>query len=315
MDSYQLDEYLKPYCNWGRWGPEDELGTFNFIDPPKIVEACQLVTKGKVFSLAMPFDMDCSQIPREGSRRFNPIHTMLRSGTDLAGMDPDDLPPIYTTDDMITMPLQVSTQWDAFAHVLYRGKMYNNVPYSMIDSEGAKKNSIDKVSKNMIGRGVLLDIPRFRGVPWLQPGDPVESKELQECADSQDVEIRRGDFLLIRTGHIALCRDRGSWGDFAGGRRPGITVETIPWIFQKEITAIACDNYGVEAIPSGVDDVVTPVHLATLANMGLTLGEIFDLDEIAEDCASDNVYEFLFVAPPIPVTRAVGSPVNPYAIK
>jgi len=315
MDSYELDEYLKPYCNWGRWGADDELGTFNFINPQMIIDACKLVTKGKVFSLAMPFDKDCSQIPREGSRRFNPVHTMLRSGTDLASMDQENLPPIYTTDDMITMPLQVSTQWDAFAHVLYRGKTYNGVDYSMIDSEGAKKNSIDKVSKSMIGRGVLLDIPRFRGIPWLQPGDPIESQDLQGCADFQKVEIRKGDFLLIRTGHIALCRDRGAWGDFAGGKRPGITVEVIPWIFDKEISAIACDNYGVEAIPSGVDDVVTPVHLATLANMGLTLGEIFDLDEIAVDCASDNVYEFLFVAPPIPVTQAVGSPCNPYVIK
>lgn len=315
MDAAEFLRFAEGYKNWGRWGDEDEAGTLNFITPERIVQAARLVRKGKVFSLAIPFNFDGPQIRRPNRKRFNPVHAMLMSPCDDPQMYTDDPPILAIADDMITMPLQSTTQWDALAHVVLKGKSYNNRPFYLINGSGAQRNSIDTVADRMVGRGVLLDIPRHRGVQWLEPGEAIGPDELDACAQRQGVDIQEGDFLLIRTGHITMCKARGDWGTFAGGPRPGPSVDTIPWFYDKCIAAVAADNYGVEVQPSGIPDVRIPVHLIALAHMGLFLSEILDMDALAEDCAQDGVYEFFYVAPPLPVTKAVGSPVNPYAIK
>ena len=315
MNIQEFLQFAEQFKNWGRWGPEDEAGTLNFVTPQHIVEACRLVKRGQVFALAIPFDETGPQRPRDDSRRFNPVHTMLRTGFDMAGMTSDSPPIRHTTDDMISMPLQAATQWDSLAHVLFQGKMYNGQPYWMVDGQGAHKNSIDKIKSRAIGRGVLLDIPRHRGVPWLEVGQLIGGEELEACAARQAVEVKEGDFLLVRTGHIAMCRAQGGWGEYAGGARPGLGLDAIPWLHERRLAAVASDNYGVEVDPSEVDGLRSPLHLTCVANLGMLFGEIFELEELAEDCAQDGVYEFLFVAPPLPVTRAVGSPINPYAVK
>ena len=314
----KVEEFVKfadQYKNWGRWGAEDEVGALNFVTPQHIVEACRLVKKGQVFALAIPFDETGPQRPRPNSRRFNPVHTMLVTGFDAEGMTSDTPPIRHSTDDMITMPLQGSTQWDALAHVVFRGKMYNGQPYSQVDGRGAHKNGIDKVKSRGIGRGVLLDIARHRGVPWLAVDQAIGGEELEACAARQGVTVKNGDFLLVRTGHIAMCRAQGGWGEFAGGPRAGLGLAAIPWLYEKEVAVVTSDTYGVELEPSEVEGLRSPLHLTCIANMGMTFGEIFDLDALAEDCAQDGVYEFLLVAPPLPVTGGVGSPINPYAVK
>ncbi len=314
----KIEEFLTfadQYKNWGRWGPEDEAGTLNFVTPEMIVEACGLAKRGRVFPLAIPFDETGPQRPRHDSRRFNPIHTMLVTGFDGEGMTSDTPPIRHTTDDMITMPLQGATQWDSLAHVVFQGKMYNGQPYSMVDGKGAHKNSIDKIKSKDIGRGVLLDIPRHRGLPWLDVDQAIDGDDLEACAIEQGVTVKEGDFLVLRTGHIAMCRAQGGWGDYAGGPRPGLGLQAIPWLYEKRVASVSADNYGVELHPSEVEGLRSPLHLTCIANMGMLFGEIFDLEERADDCASDRVYEFLLVAPPLPVTRAVGSPINPYAVK
>ena len=313
MNIQEFLQFAERYKNWGRWGAEDEAGTLNFVTPEDVANACRLGRRGRVFSLAIPFDQNGPQ--RSGARRFNPVHSMLRTGFDWPGMGTDN-PPIWGgTDDMVTMPLQCATQWDSLAHVIFRGKMYNNRPYSLVDGQGAHKNSITAAKDRVIGRGVLLDIPRHRGVPWLEPGQSVNGDELEACARRQGVEVRRGDFLLVRTGHIGLCRHKGSFDDFISGPWPGLGLSAVPWLFEKQIASVAADNVAVEADPSEVDGQRLPLHLTCIANMGLLLGEMFDLDPLAQDCDQDGVYEFLFMAPPLPITRAVGSPINPYAVK
>ena len=241
---------------------------------------------------------------------------MLVTGFDAEGMTSENPPVRHSTDDMISMPLQGATQWDSLAHIVFRGQMYNGRPYSLVDGRGARKNSIDKIKARAMGRGVLLDIPRHRGVPWLEPGQVIEGDELEACAKSQGIGIKDGDFLLVRTGNLTMCRAQGSWGEYAGGARPGLGLSCVPWLYEKSVASVSSDNYGVEVQPCEVEGLPrSALHLACIANMGLLFGEIFDLDDLADDCAGDNVYEFLFVAPPLPVTRAVGSPINPYAVK
>jgi kynurenine formamidase len=114
---------------------------------------------------------------------------------------------------------------------------------------------------------------------------------------------------------MTLCRERGGWGDYAGGNAPGLSFHAADWMHRHEIAAIATDTWGMEVRPNEIPDSFQPLHQVCIPNIGLTIGEIFHLDELAEDCGRDRVYEFFFVAPPLPITGAVGSPINPLAIK
>jgi kynurenine formamidase len=129
------------------------------------------------------------------------------------------------------------------------------------------------------------------------------------------VTVEPGDIVLVRTGHMTLCRERGEWGDYAGGEAPGLSFYTADWVREHEIAAVATDTWGMEVRPNEFPDTYQPLHQVFIPNMGLTIGEIFMLDDLADDCARDGVYEFFFVAPPLPITGAVGSPINPLAVK
>lgn len=301
------------YKNWGRWGDDDQLGTLNYITPQKIVDASGLVKQGKVLSLAIPFDDNGPQTGSFG--RFNPIHFMLQDGGDVSIGAQDHLPNIQYTDDAVTMPLQCATQWDALAHILYRGKMYNGYEAHHVNSTGAKKNGMENAKDKIVSRGVLLDIPRYKGKQWLEPGEAVYPEDLDGAAAMGKVSVGTGDIVLVRTGQIGQVRADGSWGEYSGGSAPGLGVDCAHWICEHEIAGYATDTWGTEVIPNETPDIFQPLHMILIVHAGVLVGEIFDLEGLAEDCASDGVYEFLFVAPPLPITGAVGSPINPQAIK
>ena len=301
--------------NWGRWGPSDEIGTLNYITPEKIAAASRLVTAGKVFALGIPLGR---QGPQSGTRaRFNPIHTMFRDGGD----QPRDAAAVAEmqgyggSDDWIVMPLQCVTQWDSLAHVFDSGKMYNGYDATLVTSSGAARNSIDKTKDKIVGRGVLLDVARQKGRPSLPPGYAITVEDLEATAAAERVEVQSGDLLLVRTGHMSTYLEKGSWDHFDLDNSPGVSVHTAPWLHAKQVAAIASDNYAVEVRPSELPAFRSPFHICAIPNMGLTLGEIFYLEELAADCAADGRYAFLLVAPPLPVTNAVGTPINPYAMK
>jgi len=299
--------------NWGRWGPDDEIGTLNNILPDDIVNASRLVQRGKVFSLGLNFDSSGPQTGLWGNR-FNPIHTMLTSGVDAVSGRQDSIGIRYA-DDMVTMPLQCGTQWDALGHVFFGDKMWNGYDAKIVDSSGAQKNGIEKTRDKMVGRGVLLDIARFKGVEFLQDGYGISTQDLEACAHAQSVEIRRGDFVIFRTGQMERCLKTGIWGGYAGGDAPGLRFETANWIHRTNIAAICSDTWGCEVRPNESTEATQPWHWVVIPMVGITMGEIFYLKELAEDCAKDRIYEFFFCAPPLPITRAVGSPINPMAIK
>jgi len=301
--------------NWGTWGPDDELGTLNYITPETIAAACRLATTGKVFALGIPLQREG---PQSGTRqRFNPIHAMFRDGGDRP-KTPAEVAEVQGyggSDDWIVMPLQSVTQWDSLAHIFYEGKMWNGYSADLVTSSGAAKNSIDKTRDKIVGRGVRLDVARHKGVRALEPGYAITVADLEATAAAQKVEVRRGDILLIRTGHMSRYLDKGDWRHFDLDPFPGVSVYAAPWMHARQIAAVASDNYAVEVRPSEIPGFRNPVHVCAIPNMGLTLGEIFDLEDLATDCAKDGRWEFLLVAPPLPVTRGVGTPINPYAIK
>ena len=301
------------YRNWGKWGSDDELGTLNFITPEVIVKAARLVKRGVTFSLAIPFDNTGPQINQP--RRFNPIHRMILTGPDFTSGAVTRPGGVGFADDMVIMALQCATQWDALSHCFLDGKLYNGYDANLVSSQGAKKNGIEKMARFVVTRGVLLDIPRVKGVEWLEPGYAITVDDLESAAKAHRVTVATGDALLVRTGQMAMCRARGGWGDYAGGDAPGLSFRTAGWLHDRELSAVATDTWGMEVRPNEIADSYQPLHQVLIPNMGMLVGEIFALDELAADCARDGVYEFLFVAPPIPITGAVGTPVNPLAVK
>jgi kynurenine formamidase len=313
MADPKIEAMIRRVSNWGRWGPDDELGTVNYITPERRIEASRLVRRGEVFSLAIPFDEQGPQPPFE--RRLNPRHVMLQTGTDLrAGVQKGSVDGWGYSDDMVVMALQAATQWDSLAHAFYDYKMYNDRDCALVTIEGAAKNSIAVLRDRIVSRGVLLDVAHSTGVEHLALDHQITVAELESCQEAERVEVRSGDVLLVRTGNLGRARRAGGWKDFCFTDEPGLGLDTLPWLHEHQVAAVAADNWAFEAIPSGTQ-ILLPIHAVAIVFMGLLVGEIFDLDELALDCARDGVYEFLFSAPPLPFTGAVGSPVNPLAIK
>jgi kynurenine formamidase len=300
--------------NWGRWGKDDQIGTLNHVTPQDIVRAAGLIRIGKVFALGIPLDRRGPQSGLWGGR-WNPIHTMLATGTDAVAGRHDKVPGIRYADDALNMPVQAATHWDALGHIFYEDKMYNGFDAREADSNGLRKLGIEHTRNKMVGRGVLLDIARFRGVPWLADGEAIGNDELDKCAKDQNVEIGRGDFVILRTGQMERCLKEKQWGNYAGGDAPGVNFENCYWCQNKEIAAICSDTWGVEVRPNETTEVGQPWHWVVIPAMGLTMGEMFYVKELAEDCAADGVYEFFFCGAPLVITGGTGSPINPQAIK
>lgn len=307
-----LERYARELKNWGRWGPDDEIGTLNHVTPEMVAGAARLVTAGRRISLGLPFDQNGPQSGALG--RYNPIHFMSRSGVDgYAGLR--DQFGIRGADDWIMMPLQASTHWDALSHIFYQNEMYNGYDIRNVSSGGAKKNGIEKVKDKLAGRGVLLDVARWRGVRELPGGFEVTGEVLEATAAGQGVEIRRGDFLLVRTGQMEARLEEKAWGDYAGGDAPGFSFCSAEWLHGREIAAVATDTWGCEVRPNNSPGIYQPWHWIVIPMMGLTMGENFYLKDLADDCAADGRYEFFLVGSTLAITGSVSGPTNPMAFK
>ena len=306
----------KRCSNWGRWGTDDVLGTLNYLDDAKRAQGAALVRRGVSFSLAQSFDMNG---PQKGwRRRTNPVHTMLDTGTDAERGNQGFPHGIGGADDVIFMPLQASTQWDGLGHIFDHGNAWNGRRAGdVVTSDGDLVTGIQTATGRMSGRGVLLDVGRAIGQDGELPdGFAITTQHLEAtiAAQGPTATVGRGDLVLVRTGRLARAR-RDGWGDYAGGASPGLSFTTADWLHGSEITAIATDTWGFEVRPNEFDNAFQPLHQVVIPHIGLFIGEMWDLDALAADCAADGVYEFWLSAEPLPVTGAVGSPVAPVAVK
>jgi kynurenine formamidase len=307
-------EWGRRYSNWGRWGPEDELGALNFITPERVLAAVALPRRGQVISCALNFDHKGPQTGVGG--RHNPIHFMLQDGGDVLAGAQDGIPGGFRyADDAVTMPLQCGTQWDALSHVFYDGRMYNDRDIKLVTSRGAQKNGIEAAKNGVVGRGILLDLPRHCSELWLENGFSIGPELLDACAEAEGVTIESGDIVLVRTGMMTRCLSEESWEGYCGGPAPGLSVHCAAWLYDREVAAVCTDTWGIEVLPNETEDCFQPLHMISLRNTGVLFGEIFHMDALAEACAEDLRYAFLFAGPPLPITGAVGSPINPLAIR
>jgi len=290
--------------NWGRWGDEDELGTLNLITPEVTARAASCVRTGKTFGLGLSLSEDGPQIGAVPGR-INPVHRMTQVNAAFFE-DPDA---IRFSDDVVEMGLQCATHWDALSHASYKGTLYNGFPAESITEDGAARCSSDRI-RTLVSRGVLLDVARTKSVERLDGGYVITSDDLEQAAR---VDVRPGDVVLIRTGHIQLLASGDKRG--YGMRAPGPGMDAVRWFRRHDVAAAATDTMSFEVFPCEHDDLFFPVHLLDLVEMGMIQGQNFDLEELAADCADDGVYEFLLEATPDPFLKAVGAPVQPIAVK
>lgn len=314
--------------NWGRWGAEDELGTLNFITPQKIKNAATLVKKGRAIPLGIPVDAN-GPLGAYGFRR-NPLHMMTVVGADSSiepylrdwGGNPEEqmgdllqAGPMRFNDDFIVMHLQAGTQWDALSHIYYDDRIYNDTPASAVNTFGATKAGIEKVAQagQIVTRGVLLDVAYQRGQPYLSPDTTLSPSDLEAAAKAAGLAIESGDVVCVRTGWWGNFLETGM-GDTWRSQFPGLSWRCAEWLHDREVAAVACDNLAVEGHRQDIE-IPNVFHMLALRDMGMMLGEMWNFEALSADCAADGVYEFQLVAQPLEITGAVGSPVNPLAIK
>jgi len=299
---------LEKLSNWGRWGPDDQRGTLNLITDHARMRAVASVSAGSAYSLAIPLGHSGPQDGKGIPGRVNPIRTMLAINV---AASPSPAAAAYN-DDIVTMPVQAATHWDALSHVSYQGAMYNGVPANAVTSAGATRLGIDAFGP-VVSRGVLLDLPRYLGKERLPGGFEVSRELLEACEESQQSAVLPGDILLVRTGHIQLLFDGNVDGYHAPA--PGLGLDTAEWFQERQVAAVAADTIAFELFPSPRPDVSLPLHVLCLNRLGLPIGETFALDVLARDCAEDGRYTCLLEASPEPFENSTGGMVNPVAIR
>ena len=293
--------YADTCSNWGRWGPEDQLGTLNLVTEEKRRQAGGLVKDGVSVSCAWTIKTD---MPGEHTSRV--LHYMVATGE--AGAD------ATWSGDFLGMAYHGNciTHVDALCHVFTGGKMYNGLPSTLVNSEnGAEAESITLLSQGVVTRGVLLDIARLRGEDRIESPVAITPDILEEAEASEGVRVESGDVLLIRTGHLARYYD-GIVTD-TSDPRPGPHVSCLPWFRERGIAMLGGDQNN-EVSPSGYPNIGEPIHEVGIPALGLWLIDNMNLEEVSQACAERGRWEFMMVVAPLRFRGATGSPANPLAV-
>jgi kynurenine formamidase len=303
----QFEKIFESVKNWGRWGPDDEMGTLNYVTSEKVAAAAGLVSSGRQVSMAMPIN----KVP--GPDNLQPASQFVSQAHDV----PVDGSKVRFALDFMGMACHgdCHTHVDALCHVSYDGTTYNGRDANqVVKSTGATCQDVDAYHRGIVGRGVLLDIPRLRGVKWLEPGEAVTALELDGCVELEGVTIGEGDFLLLRTGHHRRRLELGAWDNGPGGEgRAGLHVDTVPWMHEHRIGAFLPDGDG-EAVPSVVDGITYPIHPLQVVAMGMLVSDSLQFEDLVAACEEEGRYEFMVVGLPLRLGGATGSPWNPIAI-
>jgi kynurenine formamidase len=302
--------------NWGKWGPDDEVGALNYLGPEQVLTAVGLVSAGKVFTLQRLIGDPKGDPVWPGRTPAERIQVLDESNWDEGGSGPAYPGGLHYADDKIDAYLQGSTQYDALGHLWYGGQIYNGYD-ARTTVGGLAKASVQPIAeRGIVGRGVLLDMARFRGKPTLDKGETFTHEDLLACAQAQGVEIRPRDILLVRTNFLQLFHEQGE-SFYEGFNEPGLVYspELVQWFQDMEIPNLVTDTIANEVTMDPNNGVALVLHSALMRNLGVTLTEIADLERLAADCAEDGRYDFLYVAAPLNIAKAAGSPVNPVVIK
>lgn len=315
--SPEVSELLKDSPkNWGRWGADDEVGALNYLGPEQALYAATCIRSGKVFTLQLPM-ADPKGDPVWPGRRGAERCQVIDEGHWICGKAPQYPGGQHYADDMISAYLQGSTQYDALGHVWYDGQLYNGYD-AKTTIGGLEKASVQAIGeKGVVGRGVLLDIARLRGKEYLDKGETFTHEDLLQAAEAQGVEIRKRDILVIRTGFIESFYKLGAEEFYKDFIEPGLTYspELVSWFHEMEIPNLVTDTIANEVTIDPVNGALLILHGALMRNLGVTFTELANLAKLAQDCAEDGQWDFLYTAAPLKVVKGTGGPVNPVVIK
>lgn len=299
MTKADIDGLLRDLSNWGRWGKEDQLGTLNLITPEKRVQAAALVKKGISVSLAHNVEKIAAA---DNGSPFQ--HKMLALGLGTGSQ--------YVMDQFtVNYHGYAHTHMDSLCHLVHDGKMYNGYSRDEITDRGAGKLSIHQVKSGIFTRAILFDIPRLRGVKYLEPGTPIYPDELEAWENRAKIKVGSGDVVFIRTGKWTRREEKGAWDSGKDGL-PGLHASCAKWLKDRDVAMLGSD-VASDVMPSRVTDVPQPVHLLALIAMGMPIFDNCDLEEVGRVSEKLNRWDFLVTAAPIPVEGGTGSPLNPIA--
>ena len=302
--------YFQSLSNWGRWGDDDQLGTLNFLSPEKVKQATSLVQDGVTVSCARTITFQSEpDIP------VPPIHYMVESGEGWASGDKVTNRTAQGSSDFFGMVFHgfSITHVDSLAHFFWEGKMYNGRPAHLISTGmGATVESIELAKDGIVSRGVLVDVPRIRGVDWLERGEGVMPDDILAAEEQCGFKIEEGDVLLVRTGQLHRRNVEGP----VNPREVGSTAcqaACLPLFHERGIAMLGSDT-GNDVMPTGYPNLSNPIHQVGIAGMGLWILDNANLEELAAACSERNRWEFMLSIGPLRLSNTTGSPVNPLAI-
>jgi kynurenine formamidase len=302
----EFDKIFMSVCNWGRWGPDDEKGTLNYITPEHVRSAASSVRSGRTVSLAIPINKVAGP--------DNP-HPALHYITHNHDIDIPQGEPHFVLDFLGSeCHGDCHTHIDALCHVSYKGTLYNDKPVRHVTSHGPEIMDITAYAHGIVGRGVLLNVPRFRNVKWLEPGEAVTPEELEAIEEAQGVALGEGDIFLFRTGHHRRRLELGPWDNgYDGEGKAGLHVEVMPLLHKRRVAAFLPDGDG-ETVPCNVEGMAYPVHALQITAMGMACADSLQFEELVRVCEEENRWEFMVVAIPLRLPGGTGSLFNPIAI-
>jgi kynurenine formamidase len=290
----EFDRMFDQVKNWGRWGANDELGALNLITEQKRKDAAALVRLGRVVSVSHDVMTEKSidnETPVEHTMREDftgDFYRMRNHGTGV-------------------------THLDALCHHPHQGKVYNGYDSRDVNTaKGCMKVGLGTMKAGIVTRGVLIDIPRLKNLPYLEPRDPIYVEDIEAWEKMAGVKVSPGDALILRTGRWARRAKLGPWDPTEAGGFAGIHASVVPWLKERGVALLASDAVS-DLYPSTVQGVRAPVHDAVLGALGVPLIDNADPEALAETAASLKRWEFLFTVAPLRVLQGTGSLVNPLA--
>jgi kynurenine formamidase len=285
------------------WGPRDRRGALNFLTPDLVAAACRDVRLGRTVSLGGPVsDQVAPDNPEPASHR-------MKAGPGV----PAGARGLSFAEDQFAMNIHgdADSHLDALCHVIYDGHLYNGVDAGVITGEGAAAESVEAAADGIVGRGVLLDIPRLRGLSWLEPGEHVTADDLAGAEAAQGVKVSRGDLLLVRVGHRRRKAELGAWD--AAASRAGLHPGALEFVAEREVAVLGSDGNS-DTAPSVADGVDFPVHVLAINALGVHLLDYLELEGLVQACEAAGRWSFLCVVAPLRLPGGTGSPVNPVAV-
>jgi kynurenine formamidase len=303
MTASEFRELVRTVSNWGRWSDDGRRGALNHLTQARIAAALRLARTGETVSLSQPLRTEAGiDMPVPADHHMTMLTDVdigsgsVRFAKDYVGAD-------YHNEG--------HSHIDAFSHVAFEGHFFDGKPDRSVTAEGAHAGDIEVLGDGLVGRAVLLDVPRVRGVQWVEPGEHVFREDLEAAEREQGVSAGPGDILLVRTGHARRLTEREPWDTRRA--KAGLHPTTALFLAERQISVLGSDGNN-DTAPSTTDGVAFPIHVLAINAMGVHLLDYLDFEDVVARCEAEGRWDFLFVAAPLRIVGGTGSPLNPLAI-